>query len=1083
MRQGRGSALARMAGKDVFISYARRDGAGYALKLASDLTGRGFACVIDQWGSEPGQRTPESIRRDLQRCQALVIVGTVSAAISEHVEDEIRAFVATRGIIVPVDLQGCVPSARWFPLIEGLPIAQEPRATDGGVAQEPSDAIVGRVVNALTFRRRDQRLRRLSYAVGGVLAVLLAASGGAAYMLQEQVRKGELLQGQLRIGQKNLAIADAGARAAAQRAGAAQRQVEAAETRTREERARAAAARRLADAANAQVKRQLALIEARQRLSKSAFTVNAQGDRDDWAPGFRQALRDAQRAARDLSAGLPRLTQADEAYVRDILVGLPRVQRTPYKKSETGFVSDDGRRLLVKFEASDDYEVHDRASHKLITTVPEGALRTGDFDHQLRVFFWGDDEREITLDVDGKVTHLTIPGDRDVAPMAVNSRGDQLLYVRDEAKDDPTQLVLRDLRTSAETVLCRAGDGPAAFSPDDRWLLTFCEAAPTLWDAASGKRVAKLEPLGDSNVDIAFSRDGKRVAYASVRWVAAWTLGDKPASLGSHQFVDEDEDDDFISAIGLDRTGEGIAINYDDEAITCYAVPSWAEIGPKIASYEWTERGRYEPSRLAKTTAVRMPADDGISLIDTCGNRRLVRVALASDSKGAIFNEVRRELAVVNEHGDLYIVDAAPLTANRETVLEGEVRAYAAAAAAPVHATITANRLLVWDAQADAELLNVATAFTAIGLSEDGRVLAAASKDSLHVWRCLGQAACDGWREKVVPLPVKAGDFGPSVKVTAQHVAVYATDQLWVGHVGRDGLTQTRLPVGGALQGLTSTLGGSRLIYRDADRATLFTAELRGAALVAPRRVEAGWSLAKLRVAVLAADSWALAYDGTEADKVDRKAAAPLRRAMVIDLKPGGTPRSIDLTARHSPTFAVSGDGRHLAVVEDPTYSVPEASGPEIVEIIDVRTGQVTRRELPTHVIELGFGPTGELFAAAAARGPKDPGFALWVLDPNGWRATVRGYTSSRADALAFGRDGALGVGQLDGRLVVLDRDGAETLSAPQRGRVVNAAFAPDGRRVYLVASTPDTTTFQVVPASRAELVRRLVEEASAAVP
>ena len=42
------SLFQKLWGKDVFISYSRADGAGYALALAAQLSERGFACVIDQ---------------------------------------------------------------------------------------------------------------------------------------------------------------------------------------------------------------------------------------------------------------------------------------------------------------------------------------------------------------------------------------------------------------------------------------------------------------------------------------------------------------------------------------------------------------------------------------------------------------------------------------------------------------------------------------------------------------------------------------------------------------------------------------------------------------------------------------------------------------------------------------------------------------------------------------------------------------------------------------------------------------------------------------------------------------------------
>jgi hypothetical protein len=164
--------IERLWGYDVFISYSRKDGAPYASGLAARLSGLNFACVIDQWGmSAPGVAIPKAFRRLLRSCRALIIVGTEAAGTSLNVADEVGEFAKTSGTIVPIDLDGSISRAVWWPRIVGLPIAIEPA---GVSATEPSEDVLARIRNTLTFRRRDQRLRWLAIATASGVALMVA---------------------------------------------------------------------------------------------------------------------------------------------------------------------------------------------------------------------------------------------------------------------------------------------------------------------------------------------------------------------------------------------------------------------------------------------------------------------------------------------------------------------------------------------------------------------------------------------------------------------------------------------------------------------------------------------------------------------------------------------------------------------------------------------------------------------------------------------------------------------------------------------------------------------------------------------
>lgn len=171
-------------GNDVFISYSRRDGAEYALALASELTKAGIVSFLDQWGTPPGTTLPEALRAAIRSSTMLVLIGTPGAASSANVRMEVEEFLKTGRSIVPVTFTGAdsVPgfpgtleSADWYPLIQGISLTFE---TQSALYEaRPSQQVLTRIVNAEGFTRRSLRLRRVFIAtVAGIL--LLLATGG-----------------------------------------------------------------------------------------------------------------------------------------------------------------------------------------------------------------------------------------------------------------------------------------------------------------------------------------------------------------------------------------------------------------------------------------------------------------------------------------------------------------------------------------------------------------------------------------------------------------------------------------------------------------------------------------------------------------------------------------------------------------------------------------------------------------------------------------------------------------------------------------------------------------------------------------
>src|ERR1041385_5923373 len=91
-----------LSGDDIFISYSRRDGAGYAANLAKKLVDLKFSVYFDQWATPPGKDLPWSLRRKLRRSSVLVLIGTKGSAESDHVRQEIAEFNATGRTVIPI---------------------------------------------------------------------------------------------------------------------------------------------------------------------------------------------------------------------------------------------------------------------------------------------------------------------------------------------------------------------------------------------------------------------------------------------------------------------------------------------------------------------------------------------------------------------------------------------------------------------------------------------------------------------------------------------------------------------------------------------------------------------------------------------------------------------------------------------------------------------------------------------------------------------------------------------------------------------------------------------------------------------
>jgi hypothetical protein len=181
--------LKYLFGDDIFISYSRGDGINYAPGLANELAKQDFSCFLDQWGTPPGEELPRPLKRALARSRVLVLIGSDRAASSIAVSKEIAEFVKKNRPIIPIDFEGALPQASWYPLIKGLALTPETReALQHGT---PSPQVISRIEKTFKFTRRNNRVRRTFLVTGLLLFLFLCASVYASVYARQQQRTAE----------------------------------------------------------------------------------------------------------------------------------------------------------------------------------------------------------------------------------------------------------------------------------------------------------------------------------------------------------------------------------------------------------------------------------------------------------------------------------------------------------------------------------------------------------------------------------------------------------------------------------------------------------------------------------------------------------------------------------------------------------------------------------------------------------------------------------------------------------------------------------------------------------------------------
>lgn len=168
---------------DIFISYARRDGKQYALKLRDQLKHLDYSCFLDLDELPAGNSLSKSLKRALKKSATFVIVGTEFAIQSRYVELELTEFTTTGRAIIPISVEETLSQTPW-PILRERDIVwidETQAAVNKGV---PSPTVADSIDKLFKYTRRNSRVRAQILSTIVLFVVVVSLS---IFLIQRQV--------------------------------------------------------------------------------------------------------------------------------------------------------------------------------------------------------------------------------------------------------------------------------------------------------------------------------------------------------------------------------------------------------------------------------------------------------------------------------------------------------------------------------------------------------------------------------------------------------------------------------------------------------------------------------------------------------------------------------------------------------------------------------------------------------------------------------------------------------------------------------------------------------------------------------
>jgi len=140
---------------------------------------------LDQLESTtPGKKLPLKIRKFVRMSNAMVIVGSKGAGLSESVTQEIEVFLNynKNKPLIPISFDDGIENIKWFKMVEGLPMC--PEDLKNLVSGQPSTKVLDRIEKSLDFTKKSKRIRRISIFVFIVSLVLMGISSYFSFKIK-----------------------------------------------------------------------------------------------------------------------------------------------------------------------------------------------------------------------------------------------------------------------------------------------------------------------------------------------------------------------------------------------------------------------------------------------------------------------------------------------------------------------------------------------------------------------------------------------------------------------------------------------------------------------------------------------------------------------------------------------------------------------------------------------------------------------------------------------------------------------------------------------------------------------------------
>jgi WD40 repeat protein len=468
-------------GHDYFISYSHGDGKHYPRALKERLERAGFRVFLDQTDYAGGTNLARETRRQVGKCDVMVVVGRARALTSVWVRREIEIALAHGKDPVVIDVNGALARApagegivdtvraeHWLRINEQIADARGRPVADG----EPSEATVAELVRSFRHTRQQTKRARMLAAVAGVLAVAavyawwqkgVATAALGVAQKQEKVAQAEAARAEIR----NLVLLA--------------------------RRAETLAADGDATAAG------LVALEALQGLARHADHADAPAARDE----AMRALHSGFHGRRELAV----LRGAEPADREAISVA----------------ISPSSRRIAVG-RASGAIEVHSVAGARIAAIPrPPTAKRINGLAFSpdgSRLLSWSQDgtARQWSPET-GAPVGAVMAHEGPVLAAAYDASGMRIVT----ASEDRTARVWRGEDGSPLHDPARHGGkvNDARFSPDGQWIVTAAEDGKArLWRTADGGLARELPGHTRGVRSAEFSPDGTRIATAGADWEA-----------------------------------------------------------------------------------------------------------------------------------------------------------------------------------------------------------------------------------------------------------------------------------------------------------------------------------------------------------------------------------------------------------------------------------------------------------------------------------------------------------------------------------------------------------------------------------